>query len=158
MRPAVSPLVCATRSASEWYNPLMASRENIPVHLAWFLLRIRKHSGEDDFFEKRFADMGEERMLIEVQMVGQLFERGLILLPEKKTCKKAFSQPAFSAGRGITVTRRSTEHIVEYWNAFALTPAGKYAVVETLFQLVGGVAKTLVVALIGAAAALLIHG
>ena len=146
------------RFASEWYNPLMASRENIPVHLAWFLLRIRKHSGEDGFFEKRFADMGEERMLIEVQMVGQLFERGLILLPEKKTCKKAFSQPALSAGRGITATGRSTEHIIEYWNAFALTPAGKYAVVETLFEMAGGAAKTLFVALIGGAAALLLHG
>ena len=136
----------------------MASRENIPVHLAWFLLRIRKHSGEDGFFEKRFADMGEERMLIEVQMVCQLFERGLILLPEKKTCEKAFSQPALSAGVGMTATRRSTEHIVEYWTAFALTPAGKYVVIETFFQLVGSVVKTFGVALLGAAAALLIHG
>ena len=145
--------------ASGWYNPPMASsNDSIPVYLLWYLLRIRNHSGELDFFVKRFAEMSEKKMLIEVQMVGELHKRGLILLPSEKKGEKVFNPLAVSAGPGISIMRAGTEQRIAYWKMFDLTPAGKYVVVETFFQLVGGVAKTLIVALIGGAVALLLHG
>ena len=145
--------------ASEWYNPPMASPDDrIPIYLLWYLLRIRRHSGELDFFAKRFAAMDEQKMLIEVQMTGELYKRGLILLPSEKKGEKVFNPLEVSAGPGIIVTRAGTEQRISYWKMFGITPAGKYVVIETLFEMAGGAAKTLFVALIGGAAALLLHG
>lgn len=145
--------------ASEWYNPPMASPDDrIPIYLLWYLLRIRRHSGELDFFAKRFAAMDEQKMLIEVQMTGELYKRGLILLPSEKKGEKVFNPLSVSAGPGISIMRAGTEQRISYWKMFDLTPAGKYVVIETILQLAGSTAKTFVIALVGAAAAILLHG
>lgn len=139
--------------------PLMTSHnDRIPVYLLWYLLRIRRHSGEIDFFAKRFADMDEPKMLIEVQMAGELYKRGLILLPSEKKGEKVFNPLTVSAAPGVSILRSGTEQRITYWKMFDLTPAGKYVIVETLFQLAGSTAKTFVIALVGAAAAILLHG
>ena len=54
--------------------------------------------------------------------------------------------------------RAGTEQRISYWKMFDLTPAGKYVVIETILQLAGSTAKTFVIALVGAAAAILLHG
>lgn len=145
--------------ASEWYNPPMASPDDkIPIYLLWYLLRIRRHSGELDFFAKCFAAMDEQKMLIEVQMTGELYKRGLILLPSEKKGEKVFNPLSVSAGPGISIMRAGTEQRISYWKMFDLTPAGKYVVIETILQLAGSTAKTFVIALVGAAAAILLHG
>lgn len=137
---------------------MASSDDRVPIYLLLYLLIIRKHSGELDFFVKRFAEMSEEKMLVEVQMVGELYKRGLILLPSEKKGEKVFNPLEVSAGPGITVTRAGTEQRISYWKMFDLTPAGKYVVIETILQLAGSTAKTFVIALVGAAAAILLHG
>lgn len=137
---------------------MASSDDRVPIYLLLYLLIIRKHSGELDFFVKRFAEMSEEKMLVEVQMVGELYKRGLILLPSEKKGEKVFNPLEVSAGPGIIVTRAGTEQRISYWKMFGITPAGKYVVIETLFEMAGGAAKTLFVALIGGATALLLHG
>ena len=137
---------------------MASSDDRVPIYLLLYLLIIRKHSGELDFFAKRFAAMDEQKMLIEVQMTGELYKRGLILLPSKKKGEKVFNPLSVSAGPGISIMRAGTEQRISYWKMFDLTPAGKYVVIETILQLAGSTAKTFVIALVGAAAAILLHG
>lgn len=133
----------------------MSSSEKIPLHLLWFFLRIRKHCGEKDYFVKRFENMDREKCLIEVQMVGQLHKRGLIMLPEMDG-EKVFDPLVFSPSPGMTVQRAGTEYRVNYWKRFELTPAGKYLVREMLFNALGTVGWTVFVAAVSAATALFV--
>ena len=80
-------------------------------------------------------------MPVEVQMVGELYKRGLILLPSEKKGEKVFNPLEVSAGPGIIVTRGGHRAAVSYWKMFDITPAGKYVVIETLFEMAGGAAR-----------------
>ena len=134
------------------------AREHIPAYLLWYLLKIRRHAGERDFFEKRFADMSREKVLIEVQMAKQLFERGLILLPDAKKGEKVFNQLVREIAPGVTARRLGTESRIRYWGFFDLTPAGNYALRESLVQALLSGIGTFAVALIGGVAALALKG
>lgn len=44
---------------------MVKTEEKLPVYLLWFLLRIRRHAGELDYFSKRFDGMPMDKMVIE---------------------------------------------------------------------------------------------
>lgn len=53
--------------------------EKLPVYLLWFLLRIRRHAGELDYFSKRFDGMPMDKMVVETQMVSRPRRTRLLL-------------------------------------------------------------------------------
>ena len=127
----------------------------MPIYLLWFFLRIRKHGGEKDYFVNRFENMERGEMLIETQMVGQLYERGLIMLPEMDG-EKVFDPLAHSPLPGVTVRTAGTEFRIGYWKRFELTPSGKYLLREMLVSGLGTVGWTVFVAAVSAAVALFV--
>lgn len=68
----------------------MDNPSKTPLYLSCYLLKIRRHAGERGYLESRFADMGFSDMLTEVQMLQQLYDRGLIGLPSEKKLSKTF--------------------------------------------------------------------
>lgn len=129
--------------------------DKIPLYLAWYFLRIRKHSGENDYFVSRFADMEKDRMLIEVQMVEQLHKLNLVMLPDKRA-DKVFNPLAHSPAPGVTVHSAGTQEIVHYWERFDITPAGKYFVREAIISGIGTIGWTVFVAAVSAIVALFV--
>lgn len=149
------------------YNSFMADQENnssdrvlyeseTPLYLVKFLFKIKRHQLEDDFFVKRYKHVSLEDMIIETQMTKELFDRGLILLPEN-TIKKTFDETKWPISPAFTVTVVGKKYEVPYWSSFELTPLGKYFVSETIFRTIKSVTRTTFAALIGAAAALLVN-
>lgn len=128
--------------------------EKLPVYLLLFLLRIRRHAGELDYFSKRFDSMPMDKMVIETQMVKLLFDRGLINLPSNK-CEKFFEHPSKTFSCGNSPNDIGLGATVPYWEFFALTPAGKYVIIEGVASAVAGALKTFAIAVIGAVVALL---
>lgn len=122
--------------------------EKVPLYLQWFFFRIKRHSGEKDYFVKRFDKMEREKMMIEVMMVKDLFKRGLILLSDKEV-EKVFDPLVYSPRPGVTVHRAGTEHRVKYPSMFFITPAGKYLMAESALGLAGTVGWTCAAAFLG---------
>ena len=132
------------------------SNDRIPVYLLWFLLRIRRHSGEKDYFVARYADMKADKVAIEAQMIRQLHRRGLILLPFDDTLKKSFGPSAAENGSVAPAAGEGEQLCVDYWASFGLTPAGKYALLQSAWDLAAGALGTFATAVLAALAALLI--
>lgn len=63
--------------------------EKPPAYLLWFLLRIRKHSGEQDYFVQRFENMERGQMTREAHMLRELHRLGFVALPEE-SCEKVY--------------------------------------------------------------------
>lgn len=121
-----------------------------PLYLSCYLLKIRKHAGERGYLESRFADMGFSDMLVEVQMLQQLYDRGLIGLPAEKKLSKTFGERFFSPSPGVTFEVACETDTIAYWSKFDLTPMGRYFVREKLFCLFTLSTWTFLVAALGA--------
>lgn len=124
----------------------------VPVYLAWYFLRIRKHHGEQGYFDERFENMDSERMLVEVQMLGDLANRRLILLPEETDREKTFNPLEFTDPRipGFVFRQTGKEDTIPYWNSFSIAPLGHYFLRETAVSLALSAIGTFLVALVGA--------
>ena len=127
--------------------------EKMPLYLLWYFLRIRKHSGELDYFSSRFEDMDIDRMSIEVQMIRDLYERKLILLPTETT-EKVFNPLTRSPRPGLIIHRFGRQETVPYWKYFHITPLGKYLLREMLASGLGAVGWTVFTAAVAAIVAL----
>lgn len=131
----------------------------VPVYLAWYFLRIRKHHGELGYFDRRFENVDSKQMLIEVQMVQELYERHLILLPGKKPDrKKAFNPRSYTALPGLVFEVAGEGDRIPYWSAFEIAPLGHYFLRELAVSVLVSAVKTLSVAVIGALVALWLNG
>ena len=122
----------------------------VPVYLAWFFLRIRRHSGETDYFVTRFKDMPMKRMALEAHMVKELHRYGLIAIPDK-TVEKVFNPLTYSPEPGTFITRDGSddpEISIPYVKHFVVTPAGHYFLRESVCQFLGGMAWTIAVAVV----------
>lgn len=132
----------------------MENTSKTPAYLSFYLLRIRRHAFERDYFDKRFANMNLADMLIEVQMLQQLHGRGLIGLPAEKNRSKTFGERYADVAPGITCELAGTVDTVYYWSRFDLTPMGRYFIRESLFGFFTLSTWTFFVAALGALGAL----
>lgn len=131
--------------------------ERVPAYLAWYFLRIRSHHGKPGYLAERFTDMRLDRMLLEVQMLDELYKRGLVSLTDKRD-ERVFNPHRVELAPGMTATTTGTETHVPYPAIFGITPLGHYFIRESLLSAVGTTAWTAIVALMGAAAAILLGG
>lgn len=131
--------------------------ERVPAYLAWYFLRIRGHHDEPGYLVERFADMGLDRMLLEVQMLDELYKRGLVSLTDRRD-ERVFDPRRVEIAPGVTATTTGTEKRVTYPAMFVITPLGHYFLREAALSAVGTTAWTAIVALMGAAAATLLGG
>lgn len=132
----------------------MENTSKTPAYLSFYLLRIRRHAFERDYFDKRFANMNLADMLIEVQMLQQLYDRGLIGLPSEKKLSKTFGERFFSPSPGVAFEVACETDTIAYWSAFDLTPMGRYFIREKLFGFFTLSTWTFFVAALGALGAL----
>lgn len=132
----------------------MDNPSKTPLYLSCYLLKIRRHAGERGYLESRFADMGFSDMLTEVQMLQQLYDRGLIGLPTEKKLSKTFGERFFSPSPGVTFEVACETDTIAYWSKFDLTPMGRYFVREKLFCFFTLSTWTFFVAALGALGAL----
>lgn len=70
-------------------------------------------------------------------MVQLLFDRGLINLPSNKR-EKFFEHPSKTFSCGNSPDGVGSRATVPYWEFFALTPAGKYVILEGVASAVAG--------------------
>lgn len=131
--------------------------ERVPAYLAWYFLRIRGHHDEPGYLVERFADMGLDRMLIEVQMLDELYKRGLVSLTDRRD-EMVFGPHRIEIAPGVTATTTGAETRVSHPVMFGITPLGHYFLWEAALSAVGTTAWTAVVALMGAVAATLLGG
>ena len=124
------------------------SNEKIPAYLLWYLFRIRKHGYEPGYFDARFRSMNIKKAHIEAQMLEELYIRGLITLPTEPNRRKTFADSEKPGHDGAQT--------LSYWDSFTLTPAGKYVIVTAIQNGIGETVKTLVTAIIGAAAVIIV--
>lgn len=132
--------------------------DRAPLYLTWYFLRVRRHHGEPSYLERRFENMNHDRMAIEVQMLRELKEQRLILLPEDSVEEKVFDPLSYSPEPDALVFRAGTQMAVPYWRSFSITPLGHYFIRETVASLVSSAVGTAAVAFVGALVALLING
>lgn len=128
-----------------------------PFYLSCFLLRIRRHSGEEDYLAKRHQSKKRDTVEIEVVMLRELQERGLINLssPEieflfDKSGKPMKDTPAARLISGGTSTPG--------YEMFTIAPAGKYFLRESMVGAAGRIAVAFVSALVGLLVGLLVGG
>lgn len=131
--------------------------EKVPAYLVWYLFRIHRHSGEPDYFEKRFADKGFPAVARESQMNKDLKRSGLAAFPED-AMEKAF--PPSGESRIGPATNGSGypegTKIVRFSRAFTTMPRGHYIVMEAIVGALGRSFWTVVTALLGIIVGLLI--
>lgn len=130
---------------------------DVPFYLAWFFLRIRKHAGKENYLVERFKGMDFEKAAIEAQMINRLYKLNLIGRPEK-TAELVYDPNKQTIAPGVTIETAGEEKRLQFPPMFTATPKGTYFVRESVLSGVLGFLKTAVVALLGAIAALLIHG
>mgnify|MGYP000562119499 CR=1 FL=1 len=102
-----------------------------------------------------FENMDRDRMLIETQMVKQLYDRNLVMLTEMDG-KKIFDPCTYSPSSGMTISTAGDEWVVSYWKQFNITPAGKYLLREMFLRGISTVGWTMFVAAVSAIVALFV--
>ena len=133
--------------------------EPVPLYLSWYFLRIRRHRGERGYLSERANRLGFDRALLESQMLKDLFDRGLIMLPLIDSWEKKVYDPLHETlATGVTIERAGTQREVPFPAEFDVTPMGHYFLREAAASLVGTTAWTALVALMGAAAAVALGG
>lgn len=131
--------------------------KDVPFYLTVFFLRIRKNADKKNYLVDRFKKMSFEDAAIEVQMINKLYELRLIGKPEKDF-DLSYDSLEETIAPGITIQTAGEERILHFPPMFTSTPKGTYFIRETIVTSIVGFLKTAVVALLGAIAALLIHG
>lgn len=129
----------------------------VPFYLTWFFLCIRKNAGKENYLVERFEGMTFEKAAIEVQMINKLYDLGMIGKTEK-VHDLVFDPNKISIAPGVTVETAGKERHLYFPPTFTATPKGAYFIRENIITGIFSFLKTAVVALLGAIAALLIHG
>lgn len=125
--------------------------EPVPLYLSWYFLRIRRHHGERGYLSKRADRLGFDRALLESQMLKDLFDRGLIMLPLLEEWEKKVYDPLRQTlASGVTIECARTQREVPFPAEFDVTPMGHYFLREASASLVGTALWTALVALMGA--------
>ena len=124
-----------------------------PTYLLFYLLRIRKHSGEEGYFTKRFENMEREKMAREAYMLRELHKLGFVALPDD--VEKIYDPLVFEEN-GVTYHRVGREHRIPYAPMFLLLPAGHYIMRELAFDMLGKGVGTAVAAAVGILVGMLI--
>lgn len=133
--------------------------EPVPLYLSWYFLRIRRHHGERGYLSKRAGRLGFDRALLESQMLKDLFDRGLIMLPLLEEWEKKVYDPLRQTlASGVTIECAGTQREVPFPAEFDVTPMGHYFLREAAASLVGTALWTALVALMGAVAAVALGG
>lgn len=107
--------------------------DTTPAYLIWFLIRIRSHGGEPRYLVARFADMPMDRMLLETQMLRELYRLGYVALPEE-TEEKVYNPLVQEVSPGVTARFAGTQSTVPYPHTFEVLPKGHYALREIAFR------------------------
>ena len=117
----------------------------VPAYLSWYFLKIRSHADENNYFVKRFRYIEMDELIVEKQMIHELFKAQLIV-PSTETSEKTYKSVTDRIGcsEGVKETK-----IIEFPTGFIITPRGYYFIRETITQVVIRSAWTFVVALIG---------
>ena len=125
--------------------------DKVPSYLAWYLLKIRRHSDKQGYLVTRFEGMSEKKMSIEVQMLEEMLELHLVILPDE-AFQKAFKpdgqteilkidEPLFRYPKGTVFVR--------FRGMFSIAPRGHYFIRETIVQFFAKGIWTAIVALLG---------
>ena len=110
----------------------------LPVYLTWFLVRIRKHSGESDYFLRRLRAQKSRSAYIEAQMIHELADAGLIAVPEDTWAvivEYGKWPPLLVPVWDIPKSFEGA--FVEFPTDFHITPCGHYFLRERLVSLTG---------------------
>lgn len=129
----------------------------VPFYLTWFFLQIRSNAGKKDYLVDRFKKMPFEKAAIEVQMINKLYDLNLIGKTEK-VHDLVLDSNKTTIAPGVTIETAGEERHLYFPPMFTATPKGTYFIRESIITATAGFLKTAVVALLGAIAALLIHG
>ena len=120
--------------------------DRVPWYLVWHLLSIRSHSCEDRYLAKRYEDKPFDYVNNQTSMDQELKDLGLIKLSNSREAR------VFDAAE--CGSKRPFEIVFPV--EFAVTPAGHYLLRTLALRAVGSMAKTFLVALVGALAALFV--
>lgn len=131
--------------------------EPVPPYLAWYLLKIRRHSGEVGYLKRRLEARREERAVYEKTMLREMYDLHLVGLSEHEE-ELAFTPDGEPAPRLAGGTAVGPRHVVGVPKDFVVLARGHYLWME--YVAAGGrwLVTASLGAVIGALVTLLVNG